>query len=45
MLHFPGHSTPWFLAAWNAMAVDLHAERPEETSEDEDAEENGETSD
>lgn len=21
--------TPWFLAAWNAMAVDQHVEKPE----------------
>ncbi|XP_020625466.1 interferon regulatory factor 2-like isoform X2 [Orbicella faveolata] len=26
---FPFSYTPWFLAAWNAMAVDLHVEKPE----------------
>lgn len=27
---FPSSYTPWFLSAWNAMAVDLYVEKPEE---------------
>lgn len=27
---FPSSYTPWFLSAWNAMAVDLYVENPEE---------------
>ena len=27
---FPFSYTPWYLAAWNAMAVDQHVENPEE---------------
>ena len=26
---FPFPHTPWYLAAWNAMAVDQHVEKPE----------------
>jgi len=26
---FPFSYTPWYLAAWNAMAVDQHVEKPE----------------
>ena len=38
----PFPHTPWYLAAWNAMAVDQHIEKPDlEKFEDEGAEESG----
>lgn len=41
MSPFP-HTTPWFLEAWNAMAVDQHVEKPElKKFDDESAEESG----